>query len=551
MDKLGRESGPATPMVRKKSGELVRSSLKHRDVQPPNTPANIRMPPASTSSSGPRAFRAKSAPTTPTGPKNVHFDKQLEHVKLFLAQQRPAAVSRSGSPGETTEEESEAFPFPAMSMSDKVTLLMPNFHKPTSDDGRDVYLQSLELQQDTKTLRGSIFIRNISFHKRVVVRFTLDDWQTVSEVTAEYSEPISGGYADQWTFGIKLQDMLARIEEKKMFMALRYTVDGRDIWDNNSDQNYIIQFKREVAPPPQRSTVSASKQPSQYQWSVTNAGQASERMSELRRELDRLVSDDRNDLPLAAGGRGFSHRYDFGAALRQQPGRKSEPVGASSTNLFFNRQSGAAVPSNETRSPFPTPTGLPASASGYSRSEHNGVYSTDYAMPQHHFAPSVYAGEPFGQVQRPPSPPHDADPGERQNRFHTYPANRGGPQDHARALTPRMFEKSSVSDFFAPLPMHGTSRRPRSPPPERSSADSSLVSTASNSAESSPPRSGSPVHAGYTTRSPMYGESSFDNGETPTYSNFLERVRLKENRFVASLMHSSVAVLLFPAWPAR
>ena len=41
-----------------------------------------------------------STATTPV--KNVHFDTKLEHVKLFLAEQKPAAVSRDGSPDETT-----------------------------------------------------------------------------------------------------------------------------------------------------------------------------------------------------------------------------------------------------------------------------------------------------------------------------------------------------------------------------------------------------------------------------------------------------------------
>jgi hypothetical protein len=37
----------------------------------------------------------------------VHFDAQLEHVKLFKSEQKPAAVSRDGSPDLTTDTEGE------------------------------------------------------------------------------------------------------------------------------------------------------------------------------------------------------------------------------------------------------------------------------------------------------------------------------------------------------------------------------------------------------------------------------------------------------------
>ncbi|BGP22578.1 hypothetical protein Rt10032_c08g3448 [Rhodotorula toruloides] len=340
------------PMLRKKSGELVRPSLKadtmRRDFSKP-----------------------RSAPATPVCPKYVHFDTHLEHVKHFLAQQRPAAVSRSGSPVETeTEDEPEAFPFPAMAtpQAGTVKLVLPNFPSAVAraQKDKDVYVESLEMTPDGRSIRGLVRVRNLAFEKWVAVRFTLDHWQTVSEVSADYVDSIPG--ADRFSFTIRLQDLLARLEEKTMFLAVRYTVGGREIWDNNEGQNYRIEFRKvpassAAAAAAQRAAVPAAAAQRKAAWSVTNAGQAADRMADLRRELDRLVREDNFDdddagtasssadssvtaglgLSSASSGRGLrigydprsfsdlvsaslSGRYDFGNSLKMYNGGGGAPT---------------------------------------------------------------------------------------------------------------------------------------------------------------------------------------------------------------------------------
>lgn len=341
-----RPSPLPTPMLRKKSGELVKSSMKHDS-------------------------KAKSAPTTPTGPKAVHFDEQLERVKLFLAQQKPTAVSRDGSPQETeTEDDSEAtaFPFPPMTTSipAQITLVLPDFPKNMLPDlgSRDVCLESLEIAADSRSLKGAALLRNIAFEKRLSIRFTFDDWQTVSEVTGEWQATLSGGNIDRWIFRIKLDDMLARIEDKKLYLALRYTVGGRDIWDSNGGANYRAEFKKQAA---RSQAVVGGSRAARHEWSVTNAGQANERMADLRRELDRLVAGHEDDdfssadelvISSNSGGKGFkyqhrflggesvplaqapasntfSSRYDFGASLKQASGGGGGNASASNPALSF------------------------------------------------------------------------------------------------------------------------------------------------------------------------------------------------------------------------
>ncbi|KAK4053681.1 hypothetical protein OIV83_001337 [Microbotryomycetes sp. JL201] len=295
-----------TAMVRKKSGELVRSSLKSADS---------------------RRAKPRSAPATPISPKFVHFDTQLEHVKHFLAQQRPAAVSRTGSPIETeTEDEPEAYPFPAMGTAGTIKLKLPNFPSRISHE-QDVYVETLEMAPDGKSIRGVVRVRNLAFEKWVAVRFTLDHWQTVSEVSAEHLESM-GSASDRFVFNIRLHDLLARIEEKTMFIAIRYTVGGREIWDNNDGQNYRVEFERAVVAAP----VVGAPLTRQTAWSVTSAGRVSDRMADLKRELSRLVQDDDIGPPsprkhdtsqwTEGSAAAFANRYDFGASFKQS-GRSS------------------------------------------------------------------------------------------------------------------------------------------------------------------------------------------------------------------------------------
>ena len=48
-------------------------------------------------------------------------------------------------------------------------------------------------------------------------------------------------------FSIKLAGVLSRAEEKTLYLAVRYSVGGREIWDNNSGRNYQVRFVREKA----------------------------------------------------------------------------------------------------------------------------------------------------------------------------------------------------------------------------------------------------------------------------------------------------------------
>jgi Carbohydrate/starch-binding module (family 21) len=308
-----RESSREGRLVRKKSGQLVKSSLKPSKSATRNTLSIVTVPQSS-----------KSEPTTPTN-KAVHFDSQLEHVKLFLAEQKPLAVSRDGSPTDDTSGTDSDFPNFIYGESDdrrprkKIFMQLGNMPS-TINSNLDVTLEDLSLTPDGTSILGRVRVRNLAFAKWVAIRFTFDSWQTTSEVTGRYVQPIDSEF-DRFSFTIRLNDILARIEDKTMVMAIRYSVAGRDIWDNNNGQNYLATFTKSKAEGTRLTTLSDEE--------------ASADMDDLRSKLEKVSQSDDRTGPafLAQHSRqkagpadpettcfrttaSFGSRYNFDASLK-------------------------------------------------------------------------------------------------------------------------------------------------------------------------------------------------------------------------------------------
>ncbi|KDQ17800.1 carbohydrate-binding module family 21 protein [Botryobasidium botryosum FD-172 SS1] len=191
----------AVAPLRKKSGELVRPSLKNS--------------------------------YTPRIPKNVRFDPQLKYVRFFSARDCPMAVGSVG------KESTLAIRLPNMPFREGGS------YAGWSESGPDVQLDSLKLSDDAQTLGGIVTVRNLAFDKRVSARFTLDSWQTRSDVAAKYLDSPTP-LVDRFAFDIKLGHFSCNMVGRTMEMAIQYKVAGREIWDSNAAQNYRVIF---VSPP--------------------------------------------------------------------------------------------------------------------------------------------------------------------------------------------------------------------------------------------------------------------------------------------------------------
>ncbi|KAG5368392.1 Protein phosphatase 1 regulatory subunit 3C [Yarrowia sp. C11] len=255
---------PVSPsIIRKKSGELVKSSLKLSSLV-----RNKSMPESSMKSAAAQAI------------KNVHFDQKLEHVRHFLNSDRPQAVAdgsvkprphHHNHNGVGTfqwhDDESSSDEDDLRKGYDKYiartewSLSTPNFPavpgpKPHSNEPDPmVYLENLFLSADKNNLVGHVAVKNIAFEKQVNVRYSLDYWQTVSQVDATYNDDVRKklkdmGY-DRFTFSINMNLLPQHIlTQKPMHLCVRYTANGTEYWDNNGFANFQLDFKR--VPKPQR-----------------------------------------------------------------------------------------------------------------------------------------------------------------------------------------------------------------------------------------------------------------------------------------------------------
>ncbi|KAG1783434.1 putative phosphatase regulatory subunit-domain-containing protein [Suillus placidus] len=241
-------------------------------------------------------LRSRSEPSTPTAhaPKNVHFpdtDIGLASIRIFSRSARPTAVS---TPDDETETEGEdqpsiGFPFPKFSsaipkfeMDTAISSVVPVTNHPPHTN---ILIESLTFSQPSSKgvnphLSGTLLVRNLAYEKHVAVRFTLDEWQTVSEVRAQHvvslpslppvfslsssSKTTVGDLValgadkcgwDRFSFLIHLEDYAHSLGSRVLWLAARYRVHstylgptevsgpGGEWWDNNNGRNYRVAFR--------------------------------------------------------------------------------------------------------------------------------------------------------------------------------------------------------------------------------------------------------------------------------------------------------------------
>jgi len=212
-------------ITRKKSGEVVKPALR---------------------------CSSHTSSTTATPTKTVRFNEDLEQVRHFFQADRiiSIGVDSSAINGKVDEhEDALTQPFPlngSRSQSAQWEATVINFSRTSNGDRQFVQFDSIYLSIDNRNLIGAVNVANIAFEKQVAARFTLDGWQTISEVTAEYKSTGPVDTNDQFRFTITLPAQ-ADLRTEPIQLCVRYRVNGQEFWDNNSGKNYLVNFNRKLS----------------------------------------------------------------------------------------------------------------------------------------------------------------------------------------------------------------------------------------------------------------------------------------------------------------
>ncbi|TEB32519.1 hypothetical protein FA13DRAFT_1731734 [Coprinellus micaceus] len=320
----GKSRSPASAL--KPALKLGRSNSVEGPFQdaPPNREARRR---SYTTPSLPKPKFLEPGPSSPplrTPTKTVRFptdQNALEGVRTFRKHGKPIHISHPASGEETaTETEGETssasglrytssstlgffssladrarkypstnFPKPSLPAIQtsfaSVRALIPSISvthaatqikilEPIYEIDSTISSPTLQCSSTTPTqisLTGTIIVRNLAYSKHVGVRFTLDDWVTVSNVSARHvaslpSFPLSffpakdspmtpgdaaallslvnqiGGW-DRFEFTIYVDHASYSLAGRILWLAVRYSIEGGEWWDNNAGQNYKVGFR--------------------------------------------------------------------------------------------------------------------------------------------------------------------------------------------------------------------------------------------------------------------------------------------------------------------
>ncbi|KAM3579454.1 hypothetical protein VKS41_007913 [Umbelopsis sp. WA50703] len=106
--------------------------------------------------------------------------------------------------------------------------------------------------EDVTKLHGIVRVRNQSYEKQVVVRYTTDAWGSYSCVNAYYVQSISPLY-DEFAFDLDIAISLSSDHQatssSQVDVAIHYKFEHREFWDNNHGQNYQLLVTRHPTVP--------------------------------------------------------------------------------------------------------------------------------------------------------------------------------------------------------------------------------------------------------------------------------------------------------------
>uniref|UniRef100_A0AAG5D2Z4 CBM21 domain-containing protein n=1 Tax=Anopheles atroparvus TaxID=41427 RepID=A0AAG5D2Z4_ANOAO len=123
-----------------------------------------------------------------------------------------------------------------------------DFIQPASDyvrfriklDERNISLENVIIKETEQLIVGTVKVKNLSYHKEVIIRSSCDSWKTHEDTFCTYSVVGNGAISayliyDTFSFKLTLPPKSRRIE-----FCAAFKCNGVEYWDNNDGRNYSL-----------------------------------------------------------------------------------------------------------------------------------------------------------------------------------------------------------------------------------------------------------------------------------------------------------------------
>jgi len=171
----------------------------------------------------------------PRIPKSAYSDLNIDPSEYQVGSPLPVRKNSFATPG---------FLAPRASVSNSsTTTLVPMFNQPClSPTFLDkVHSQKICLENaymdGQNTVSGIVRVLNLDFHKAVTVRWTANEWNTVTEQQAQYVTGSSQGNTDKFSFRLECGSLPVG---SRLQLCLKFSCLGEH-WDSNGGANYFFQ----------------------------------------------------------------------------------------------------------------------------------------------------------------------------------------------------------------------------------------------------------------------------------------------------------------------
>ena len=192
----------------------------------------------------------KTPPGTPSRKKAVRFADalglDLESVRHILNMEEPPKVPASAmvdlKVGLDDERKTEGIRYLSLSFAQPGA--SSTFFQRVQ--AQKVLLENCVIDNKQCTITGTIRVLNITYHKKVTVRYTVNNWLTHTDNPASYVQNSNDGPTDRFSFSISVPPYFG--VGSRLQFCIKYDTGPDEYWDSNYGGNYLVECFKKASP---------------------------------------------------------------------------------------------------------------------------------------------------------------------------------------------------------------------------------------------------------------------------------------------------------------